>query len=134
MISRFLPLPVRRLLGIRLKPSPPTYQLIDQPNQLEPLLAAMDRVEEIFLDTEADNMNRYRTRVCLLQFLVDGKVFLVDALAPLDFDLLWKRMATKHLVMHGSDYDLRLLYDWCEFRPKSIFDTMKTTRSCCLVA
>jgi ribonuclease D len=124
VISRFLPLPVRRLLGIRLKPSPPTYQLIDQPNQLEPLLAAMDRVEEIFLDTEADNMNRYRTRVCLLQFLVDGKVFLVDALAPLDFDLLWKRMATKHLVMHGSDYDLRLLYDWCEFRPKSIFDTM----------
>ncbi|GAB1489596.1 ribonuclease D [Opitutaceae bacterium] len=124
MISRFLPLPVRRLLGIRVKPSPPSYQLIDQPGQLEPLLAAMDRVDEIFLDTEADNMHRYRTRVCLLQFLVNGKVFLVDALAPLNFDPLWKRMATKHLVMHGSDYDLRLLYDLCEFRPKSIFDTM----------
>ncbi|HEY0966202.1 MAG TPA: HRDC domain-containing protein [Opitutaceae bacterium] len=124
MISRFLPLPVRRLLGIRVKPSPPSYQLIDQPGQLEPLLAAMDRVDEIFVDTEADNMHRYRTRVCLLQFLVDGKVFLVDALAPLNFDPLWKRMATKHLVMHGSDYDLRLLFDLCEFRPKSIFDTM----------
>lgn len=124
MISRFLPLPVRRLLGIRVKPSPPTYQLIDQPGQLEPLLAAMGRVDEVFLDTEADNMHRYRTRVCLLQFLVDGKVYLVDALAPIAFEPLWKQMATKHLVMHGSDYDLRLLFDLCEFRPKSIFDTM----------
>ena len=33
-------------------------------------------------------------------------------------------MATKHLVMHGSDFDLRLLHDHCRFRPKSLFDTM----------
>jgi ribonuclease D len=26
--------------------------------------------------------------------------------------------------MHGSDFDLRLLADLCQFRPKSIFDTM----------
>lgn len=124
MISRFLPLPLRRLLGLRVKSSPPSYQLIDQPGQLEPLLAAIARVDEVALDTEADNMFRYRTRVCLLQFLVDGKVFLVDALAPLTFEPLWELLATKHLVMHGSDYDLRLLHDLCEFQPKSIFDTM----------
>src|SRR5690606_34903022 len=27
-------------------------------------------------------------------------------------------------LMHGSDFDLRLLHDFCRFRPKSIFDTM----------
>ena len=103
---------------------PPAYVLIDQPNQLAPLLAALDRVDEVSLDTEADNMFHYRTRVCLLQFLVAGEVFLVDVLAPLPLAPLWEKLATKHLIMHGSDFDLRLLSDLCRFRPKSIFDTM----------
>ncbi len=102
----------------------PAYTLIDTPNQLEPLLAALDRVDEVALDTEADNMFHYRTRVCLLQFLVAGEVFLVDVLAPLPLTRLWEKLATKHLLMHGSDFDLRLLSDLCKFRPKSIFDTM----------
>lgn len=103
----------------------PAYVLIDTPTQLEPLLAALDRVDEVALDTEADNMFHFRTRVCLLQFLVAGEVFLVDVLAPLlPLARLWEKLATKHLLMHGSDFDLRLLSDLCQFRPKSIFDTM----------
>jgi ribonuclease D len=125
MISRFLPLRVRRLLGVKVTTRPPVYQLLDQPGSLTPLLDALDRVEEVFLDTEADNMYRYKTRVCLLQFMVDGEIFLVDLLPPgMELEPLWEKLARKHLVMHGSDFDLRLLHDLCEFRPKSIFDTM----------
>jgi ribonuclease D len=124
MISRFLPVSLRRLLGVKVSSRPPEYLLIDQPNQLAPLLAALDRVDEVSLDTEADNMFHYKTRVCLLQFLVDREVFLVDVLAGLPLDGLWSRLAQKHLVMHGSDFDIRLLHDFCRFRPKSIFDTM----------
>lgn len=102
----------------------PDYQLIDHPAKLAPLLAALDRAEEVSLDTEADNLYHYRTRVCLLQFYVSGELHLVDVLGPLELDALWQRLATKHLLMHGSDFDLRLLYDLCNFRPKSIFDTM----------
>lgn len=124
MISRFLPHPVRRLLGLKVTSRPPVFSLIDQPEQLAPLLAALDGVEEVSLDTEADNMFHYRTRVCLLQFLVGKDIFLVDVLANLPLEGLWSRLAEKHLVMHGSDFDLRLLHDFCRFRPKSIFDTM----------
>jgi ribonuclease D len=124
MISRFLPHPVRRLLGVKVTSRPPVFSLVEQDSQLTPLLAAMDDVEEVSLDTEADNMFHYRTRVCLLQFLVGKQIFLVDALAPMKLDGLWTRLAQKHLVMHGSDFDLRLLHDFCRFRPKSIFDTM----------
>lgn len=124
MISRFLPLPLRRLLKIKVSSLPPEYLLIDQPGQLEPLLKALRKVDEVFLDTEADNMFHYKTRVCLLQFLVGREVFMVDVLASLDLNPLWKILAGKHLVMHGSDFDIRLLYDYCEFRPKRIFDTM----------
>jgi ribonuclease D len=131
MISRFLPPTVRRFLGVKPSPTvvtgprPTRYTLIDQPGALAPFLTALNRVDEVFLDTEADNMYHYKTRLCLLQFLVDGEVYLVDALAPgVDLEPLWKRLAQLHLVMHGSDFDLRLLHDRCGFRAKSIFDTM----------
>ena len=125
MISRFLPHPVRRLLGVKTQhPRISGFTLIDQPGHLQPLLAAIDQVDEVVMDTEADNMYRFRVRVCLLQFYVCGEVFLVDALAPIDLGPIWTRLAKKHLVMHGSDFDLRLLYDFCRFRAKSLFDTM----------
>lgn len=124
MIKRFLPLRLRRLLGVKTSSIMPGYQLINQSGQLAPLLAALDRADEVALDTEADNMFHYKTRLCLLQFLVNGQVFLVDALAGMPLEGLWQRLAKKHLIMHGSDFDLRLLHDLCRFRPHSIFDTM----------
>jgi ribonuclease D len=124
MLAQFLPLPVRRLLGLKVTSRPPVYQLIDQPGQLAPLLEALRHVDEVSVDTEADNMFHYRTRVCLLQFLVGKEIFLVDVLAPVSLPPLWEQLATKHLIMHGSDFDLRLLHNLCGFRPRSIFDTM----------
>ncbi len=125
MISRFLPHPVRRLLGVKTQhPRISGFTLIDQPGQIQPLLEAIDGSSEVIMDTEADNMYRFRVRVCLLQFYVNGEVYLLDALAPIDLDPLWRRLAKKHLVMHGSDFDLRLLNDFCGFRAKSLFDTM----------
>lgn len=104
--------------------SVPPYQLISTAAQLAPLYAALDRVEEIALDTEADNLYRYRTAVCLLQIQADREIYLVDLLAELPLGELWPRLAQKHLVMHGSDYDLRLLRGLCDFKPRSLFDTM----------
>ena len=125
MISRFLPTQLRRLLGVNVTTRPPPFLLLDQPGSLTPLLRALEKVDEVALDTEADNMYHYRTRVCLLQFLVDGEIFLVDVLAPgQKLEPLWKALARKHLIMHGSDFDLRLLHDLCGFKPHSLFDTM----------
>lgn len=102
----------------------PHYQFINQPAQLPPLLAALDRSPEIALDTEADNLFRYRTRVCLLQILAGGEIFLVDLLADMPLGEVWSRLSAKPLIMHGSDYDLRLLRELCDFRPLKLFDTM----------
>src|SRR3954464_1522006 len=125
MISRFLPSRLRRLLGVKVTTRPPAYQLLDQPGSLAPLIRAIETVDEVALDTEADNMYHYKTRVCLLQFLVDGDVYLVDELAPgIHHEPLGKIIAKKHLIMHGSDFDLRLLHDLCRFRAPSLFDTM----------
>lgn len=113
------------MLGVKVSTRPPSSLLLDQPDSLGPLLDALEQVDEVALDTEADNMFHYKTRVCLLQFLVAGDVFLVDVLAPgLKLDPLWRVLAKKHLIMHGSDFDVRLLHDLCEFTPHSLFDTM----------
>src|SRR5207244_3492181 len=97
----FLPSRLRRFLGGKVTTRQLTYQLLDQPGSLEPLLTGLARVEEVALDTEADNMYHYKTRVCLLQFLVEDRVFLVDVLAPgLKLEPLWRILAKKHLVMH----------------------------------
>lgn len=113
-----------RLASVTSGERPPHFMLIDTPAGLAPLYAALDRVDEIAMDTEADNMFHYRTRVCLLQFLVDGEVYLVDLMTPMPLEPLWERLGQKHLIMHGSDFDIRLLHDLCRFRPRSIFDTM----------
>lgn len=102
----------------------PAYQFVETNEQLLPLLAALDRTSEVAVDTEADNLFHYRTRVCLLQFLAAGEIYLVDVLAPIDLAPLWDRLSQKLLLMHGSDFDLRLLYDLCGFRPKCLYDTM----------
>jgi len=100
------------------------HSFIDQPAQLAPFLDALDRVTEVAIDTEADNLFRYRTRICLLQLMADRAIFLVDLLAPLPLEAFWARLATKHLIMHGSDFDLRLLHEFCGFTARSVFDTM----------
>ncbi len=102
----------------------PAYQLVSTAAQLEPVLTALDRAQEFAIDTEADNLFHYRTRLCLLQLRLDGEIFLVDLLAGLPLAGLWSRLATKPLIMHGSDYDLRLLHGLCDFRPHRLFDTM----------
>lgn len=101
-----------------------TFTLISSPGQLAPLLAALDRAPEVSIDTEADNLFRYRTRVCLMQLYAAGQVFLLDLLADIPLEPLWERLRCKHIIMHGSDYDLRLLYDEYGFIATSIFDTM----------
>src|SRR6266536_3351968 len=104
MISRFLPTRLRHLFGVKVTTRSPVYHVLDRPGSLAPLLHALDGVPEVALDTEADNMYHYRTRVCLLQFLLNDEVYLVDVLAPgLKLDPLWKLLAKKHLIMHGSD-------------------------------
>jgi ribonuclease D len=94
------------------------------PGELDAVLAALDRASEAAIDTEADNLFRYQTRVCLMQIHAADETFLVDLLSSVPLAPLWERLRGKHLIMHGSDYDLRLLYEEYGFVATSVFDTM----------
>ncbi len=102
-----------------------TYRLISTQPEVDELVREIGSVAEVALDTEADNMYHYRNRVCLLQVRWANEIALVDTLADgLDVEPLFRLLESKRLIMHGSDFDLRLLSGLCSFQASELFDTV----------
>jgi len=93
-----------------------------------PALAALSTeiagFDPIALDTEADSLHCYFEKLCLIQISFDGQDLLVDPLAGLDLQPLFQVLATKLLLLHGADYDLRLMRRTGFGEPRAVFDTM----------
>ena len=54
--------------------------------------------------------------------------FIVDPLSNLDFEPLRQALEPKEIVLHGADYDLRMLRRGLNFTPTRIFDTVIAAR------
>ena len=107
-------------------PSSSGVHLVSEAGPFGALLAALDESPgvDVALDTEADSFHHYFEKVCLLQLSWDGAAHLVDPLQSLDVGALLTRLGSRRLLMHGADYDLRLLFRGYGFRATSLFDTM----------
>src|SRR3977135_2271207 len=82
----------------------------------------------VAVDTEADSLHAYPEKVCLIQISTVAGDRLVDPLAGFNLDPLLDALSGHELIMHGADYDLRLLLKHHEFVPSAIFDTMLASR------
>ena len=80
------------------------------------------------LDTEADSLHAYPEKVCLIQISTVAGDRLIDPLARMNLNPLLDALNAHELIMHGADYDLRLLRKHHEFVPSAIFDTMLAAR------
>lgn len=100
------------------------YTYIDKQSELEELCDELEKQSEIALDSEADNLHHFETKLCLLQMRFDESTYLLDVTADLNLERFWKILSGLHLIMHGSDFDLRLFEDFCGFEAKSLFDSM----------
>jgi len=67
----------------------------------------------IALDTEADSMHSYFHKVCLIQVSANGHHLVIDPLSLESCDLqpLWEVVSDPAVtvLMHGADYDIRIL-------------------------
>ncbi|HXT42335.1 MAG TPA: HRDC domain-containing protein [Candidatus Angelobacter sp.] len=105
-----------------------TWRVIDTDEQLEALLARIGRAGWVALDTEADSLHAYPEKLCLLQISLPGADELLDPLAAMEIGPLIEVLRKRELIMHGADYDLRLLRRTYEFVPESVVDTMLAAR------
>jgi ribonuclease D len=120
-------------VGSHLSFSPPRFdaklsQVIDSEPKLSELLTRLRVAPWIALDTEADSLHAYPEKVCLLQVSTPDGDELIDPLAPINLDPLLDTFGGHELIMHGADYDLRLLRKHHDFVPRAIFDTMLASR------
>lgn len=89
----------------------------------------MKGAEWIAIDTEADSLHAYPEKLCLLQLTAETGDHLIDPLSQkLDLAPLWSELANRELILHGADYDLRLLKKDFDFSPHAVFDTMIAAR------
>lgn len=102
--------------------------VINSDGKLSEFLPALRAAQWVALDTEADSLHAYPEKLCLIQISTASGDRLVDPLAPMDLTGLWPALKKHRLILHGADYDLRLLRKNKAFVPARIFDTMLASR------
>ena len=107
--------------------------MITNSAQLASLIEQIESADRAAVDTEADSLHSYREKLCLLQISVpapgstasrvDTGVcmaqghepargvcdFMVDPLANTNLEPLRRALEAREIVLHGADYDLRML-------------------------
>jgi len=99
---------------------------IDRQEHLDRALDIVAQQPVMALDTEADSLHSYFDKVCLVQISAAGDDLVIDPLAKVDLkrfgDILADESVTK--ILHGGDYDLRILNRDFGFTATNIVDTM----------
>src|SRR6266404_14495 len=92
------------------------------------LVGQIEDADRVAVDTEADSLHCYREKLCLLQFSLPGRDYVVDPLAGVDLAPLSAALERKEIVLHGADFDLRLLRRGLNFTAQRLFDTVIAAR------
>jgi ribonuclease D len=108
----------------RKMPSP----VIDSDSKLGGFVTRLRAASWVALDTEADSLHAYPEKVCLIQVSTTEGDELIDPLSGIHLAPLLDAFGAHELLMHGADYDLRLLRKHHDFVPKAVFDTMLASR------
>ncbi|PYJ35319.1 MAG: hypothetical protein DME79_02400 [Verrucomicrobia bacterium] len=139
--------------GFGIRNSALPSRLIATDTDLSELLKRIEAADRVGIDIEADSLHSYREKLCLLQISVPTVAGIVDAgsglgttshsrahqsrlqhdvivdpLAGLDLEPLRRALESREIVLHGSDYDLRMLRRGLNFVAHKIFDTLIAAR------
>jgi ribonuclease D len=100
-------------------------QLVETPDALARLVAALGRPARIAVDTEAASYHKYSDGVCLVQLSTADLTAVVDVVKCPDLAPLGRLLATVGIesVFHDADYDLRLLDRDHRIGITGLFDT-----------
>jgi ribonuclease D len=98
--------------------------------QLATLLQTFSAEPAVAVDTESNSLYAYQEQVCLIQFSIPDRDYLVDPLAGLDLSPLAQFFADPGIqkVFHAAEYDVMCLKRDFDFGFANLFDTMWAAR------
>jgi len=105
----------------------PPYRFIDRGPEIAAFFAAVRAEPVLALDLEADSLHHYPERICLVQISTPSANVILDPLAaPEVLDGLEPVLADVAVrkILHGGDYDVRLLKRERGVQVRNLFDTM----------
>ena len=102
--------------------------MIADQGRLDALVSSVIDSPWVAIDTEADSLHAYPEKLCLMQISLPERDELIDTLAGLDLGELLSAFHDHELILHGADYDLRLMKRTYDFEPDRLFDTMIAAR------
>ncbi|HEU4521092.1 MAG TPA: ribonuclease D, partial [Thermoanaerobaculia bacterium] len=99
---------------------------IDRQEPLDQALTLVGAEPVVAIDTEADSLHSYFDKVCLIQISTSEDDYVVDPLAKVRLDRFGAILADPSIIkiLHGADYDLRILNRDFGFTTTNLIDTM----------
>jgi len=93
--------------------------------QADDLILDLAGAERFALDCEAAGFHRYSDRLCLVQLTVGERTYIIDPLAFDPSEILREPIERPDVgvIMHGADFDLRLLSRDMGIRLRGLLDT-----------
>jgi ribonuclease D len=109
---------------------PSSPELIESPEAFTRLVDDLGRQPRVAVDTESNSLYAFRERVCLVQFSVPGRDYVVDVQALDEVTALGSIFADPRIekIFHAAEYDILCLRRDYSFSFANIFDTMQAGR------
>lgn len=108
----------------------PDPLLVTTQGGLHNLIDTLYQQSLVAVDTEANSLYAYREQVCLIQFSIPGRDYLLDPLTLDDLSplgLIFRHPGIEK-IFHAAEYDLILLQREFDFSFECLFDTMLAAR------
>jgi len=107
---------------------PPVW--VDRQDKFDHMVAELSAQARVAVDTESNSLHAYRERVCLIQFSIPKKDYVVDPLVLQDLSALAPLFANPAIekIFHAAEYDLLCLKRDYGFEFANLFDTMQAAR------
>jgi ribonuclease D len=102
--------------------------LINNNELLDDWCGTLEKYDPIAVDTEGDSLHCYFEKLCLIQVGLPGQDVLIDPLERLDFSRFNAILAQRQIILHGCDFDLRMLRRGAKFIAGKVFDTYLAAR------
>ncbi len=101
------------------------FRLIEDQDALKEAGRTLESTTRLALDCEAAGFHRYSDRLCLVQLSTERDIFLFDPLSVDPREILAPLLGDPgiQVVMHGADYDIRLLDRDLGIQVRGLFDT-----------